>query len=325
MEYDVITIGAATRDVFLKSKNFKPQAVDAGKVLSFPLGSKNEVDEIFLSTGGGATNAAVTFARQDLKTACVVRVGDDAIGKDILNDLKKEGISGSFAQKDKRPETGYSTLITATDGSRIILVKRGVSADIKFSDINLSKLRAKWFYISSLAGNLTLLSNLLNYAKKNNIYVAFNPGSKELKAGLSKLKPLFKKVHVLILNQDEAAELLKIPFEKETEIFQALDGMISDIVVMTKGPKGVSVSDGKDIYCAGIPKSPIVERTGAGDAFGSGFVSALLHGNDISYAIQTGTANSTSVIQYYSAKTGILKKGKWGKYSKVKVSKDVCY
>jgi len=322
--YDIITIGAATRDVFLESKNFKPtkdKNSPSGESLVFHLGSKNEVDRVYVSTGGGATNAAVSFLRQGLKASCISRVGSDSFADEIISELTKEGVDCSLIQKDKRPETAYSTIVTAVDGSRSIFVRRGVSADLKFSEIDKNKLKTRWFYITSLAGNLDLLKKILNYAKKNNISVAFNPGSKELQAGLEKLAPLFNKVDILILNEDEASELTGIHFKKEKEIFKFMDDIVDGILVMTKGEKGVSVSDGKDIYSAGIPKSPVIERTGAGDAFGSGFLSAILQKKDLSYAVQLATANSTSVIQYFSAKTGILKKGKWGKYPKVKVSK----
>ncbi len=322
MKYDIVTIGSATRDIFLESKNFKPKKdknSPSGESLIFHLGSKNEVDKVHVSTGGGATNAAVSFARQGLKVSCISRVGSDSFANEIFSELSKEGVDCSFIQKDKKPETGYSTIITAINGSRAIFVRRGVSASIKFSQ--KAKIDTEWFYISSLAGNLSLLEKILNYAKKNNISVAFNPGSKELETGLKKLAPLFNKIDVLVLNEDEASELTKIPFEKEEKIFKFMDEIVDGILVMTKGPKGVSVSDGKHIYSAGISKSPVVERTGAGDAFGAGFVAALLHKKDLSYAIQLATANAGSVIQYFSAKTGLLKKGRWGKHPKVKVSK----
>ncbi len=323
MKYDVVTIGAATRDVFLKA-NIKPQ-IDKKSIthesICFPLGSKNEIEEIFISTGGGATNAAVTFARQGLKVSCISRIGSDKTGQEILHELKKEKVDTSLIQKDKKPKTGYSTIIVANDGSRVILVRRGVSADIKFSQINLDKIKTKWFYITSLAGNLNLLKKILTYAQKNGIKTALNPGSRELKEGIGKLRPIFKKVDVLVLNQDEASALLGIPFEKEYKIFRELDKMVTHIAVMTKGKNGVSVFDGEYIYSASTPNSPVIERTGAGDAFGSGFVSYLARGKPIEEAIQFAVANSTSVIQYFSAKTGILKKGSFGKYKKVKVIK----
>jgi len=63
------------------------------------------------------------------------------------------------------------------------------------------------------------------------------------------------------------------------------------------------------------------EKTGAGDAFGSGFLSGLLQKNDIEYAIQLATANATSCIQKIGAKNGLLKKDEWGSWPKVKVRK----
>jgi len=326
--YDVITIGAATRDVFLKSKKISPHK-DAhyrnGTAICFDTDSKNELDMVYLATGGGATNAAVSFSRQGLRAACIVRIGSDETGEDVIKALKKEKVSTEFIQKDKKPETGYSTIITATDGSRVVLVKRGVASDVKFSEINLKKFKTKWVYISSLGGNLTLLSKILNYTHKNNIKTAWNPGKKELQAGLTKLKPFLKKVNVFMVNEEEASELTGLPLKKESEIFKKLDSMVKEINVMTKGPNGVSVFDGKHVYCAGVPKSTVIERTGAGDAFGAGFVAALAKGKDISYAIQLATANSTSVVQYYSAKTGLLKKNEWGRWPRVKVLKDMCY
>lgn len=61
----VISVGAAVQDVFLQGELFKPQHEPEGDVEEFMLGSKNEVEHVIFSTGGGATNASVTFARQD--------------------------------------------------------------------------------------------------------------------------------------------------------------------------------------------------------------------------------------------------------------------
>ena len=63
----------------------------------------------------------------------------------------------------------------------------------------------------------------------------------------------------------------------------------------------------------------MVDRTGAGDAFGSAFTSGYIETGDISHAIQLGTANATSILQEFGATNGILKKGEWGEWSKVKV------
>jgi sugar/nucleoside kinase (ribokinase family) len=124
-------------------------------------------------------------------------------------------------------------------------------------------------------------------------------------------------------NEDEAAFIADTEYkqEKEKEIFEKLDEIVRGVVVMTKGPRGVEVSNGEKHWRAGIPDSPVIDRTGAGDSFGSGFVSGYIQKNgDICHAIQLGTANATSVVQYFGAKKGLLKKGEWGKWPKIKVN-----
>ncbi|MCR4323174.1 MAG: carbohydrate kinase family protein [Candidatus Azambacteria bacterium] len=325
--YDVITIGAATRDVFLLSDNFrvaKDMHLSAlGEVLYFNLGSKNELKEVILTTGGGATNAAVTFARQGLKTACICRVGDEESGHDVVRALKNEGIATELIQHDKKSSTAYSTILTTQKGERVILTKRGASDHIDARGISSAHLRAKWLYISSVAGDIALLRAVCAIAHANGIRIACNPGARELEKGLRVLEPVLRAVDVLFVNQEEAAQLTSIPYSKENAIFQKLDEIVRGIVVMTKGPKGVVVSDGKKIYKAGIPRAPIVGRTGAGDAFGSGFIAALAQEKPISLAIQLGTANATSVVQHLSAKRGILHKGKWGTWARVAVKEGI--
>lgn len=91
---------------------------------------------------------------------------------------------------------------------------------------------------------------------------------------------------------------------------------------MTKGPEGVVVSDNTHIYRAGIPKSDMIDRTGAGDAFGSAFTAGYIEKGNIGHAIQLATANATAVLQEIGAANGLLKKGEWGEWEKVRVSKE---
>jgi len=84
---DVITIGTATRDCFLQSPDFKvirSSRFVTGQAECFALGSKIEVPFIIFTTGGGAANAAVTFARQGLKAGCLAKIGKDLAGEGRL-------------------------------------------------------------------------------------------------------------------------------------------------------------------------------------------------------------------------------------------------
>jgi len=113
-----------------------------------------------------------------------------------------------------------------------------------------------------------------------------------------------------VLNEGEAATLTGISFENPEKVFKALDDLVPGIVAVTSGDKGATVSDGKSIYTAGIfPEQRIVDRTGAGDAFGAGFVAGLMRsGGDIKYSIRLASANATSVVENLGASEGALTK-----------------
>ena len=307
--YDVITIGTATQDVFLTSPAFK--------VLNFALGEKIEVDKPIFTTGGGAANAAVTFGRQGFKTNALIKIGFDESGNNILKELKKEKIA-PLAIREKDKTTAYSVILLTRAGERTILTYRGASEDLKIKEIPFNRLQSRWVYISPGRISYPVIEKLFNYFSKNKTLVAFNPSKYYLDMGIKKLMPLLNRTKVAILNREEGARLTGVNYRKEKEIFKKLDKVIDGIAIMTEGDKGVMVSDGKNIYKAGIFKGKLVDRTGAGDAFGSGFVAGLMRFQKfdkatIKYAIRLASANATSVIEKIGAKEGILTKAEFQK------------
>lgn len=315
----VITIGTATQDVFLESSSFaafKDPYLNARAGFSegaecFALGSKIEVERLTLTTGGGATNAAVTFARQGIKTKCLMEIGADSIGDEIVSEMKREHVD-PIVIRNKKLMTGYSTLLLTPTGERTVLVYRGASSDLHIPNKLFGRLRADWAYI--VPGNISFgtIAKIVNHFKKTGTKIALNPSSHYLGLGIKKLKPLLNSVSVFIVNREEASKLTGVPFAEEARIFKVLDKYIDGIAVMTDGPRGVFVSDGKIKFHAGAFKErAIVNRTGAGDAFGSGFVSALVKSgstsrDSIREAIRLGSANATSIVEHMGAKRGIL-------------------
>ena len=191
--YDIITFGSATRDAFFFSADFKiirNKNFLTGKALAMNLGAKIEIDDVVFTTGGGGTNTAVSFSKLGFKVAYAGQVGDDISGQHILEELKQNNVNISFAITDKKQKTAYSVILSSKDWGRTILVYRGASSYIDSKKINWSKLKSKWFYISSLNGNFDLLEKIFEHAEKNKIKIAFNPGSRELEN--SKIKPLLQ-------------------------------------------------------------------------------------------------------------------------------------
>lgn len=324
MFYNIITFGSGTRDIYLISNSFKiigEKKFITQKGLCLSFGSKIEAKDIFFRTGGGGTNTASTFKNQGFKVAFCGMVGNDLAGQEIINELKERGIETNFVKKTKEKPTNFSVILTYPGKERTILVYRGASGILRKKDIPINKLKAKWLYLAPLSGKLcNLFETLVNWAKKNNIKIAVNPGNSQILLPQYKLKRIFNKIDILILNQEEASLLTKISYQKEKEIFKKIDNLVDGIVVMTKGPEGVVVSDGKYLYQAKILKTKVIDRTGAGDSFGAGFVSGFIQKKgDIEYAIQLAIANSAACLKKWGAKEGLLKKGE--RWRKVRVRK----
>lgn len=312
MAHDIITIGSATRDATFRSKNFKllkNKEFLTGRGLGFDLGTKIAVDDVFFSIGGAGTNTAVTFSRQGFKTAAIVRVGEDVAGDAIRRELKQEKVDTRFIQHDPELNTAYSIILEHSSGERTILTHRGANNKLNSRDIPWKKLKSKWIYLSSLSADMGIVKGAVGLKKKYGTKIAWNPGGNDLRLGLLKLKPHLKNIDVFIVNQEEASRLLGIPYKNVKQIFTKFDEVIDGLAVMTRGPKGVLVSDGKILWEAGIFKEKkVVDRTGAGDSFGSGFIAGLMQKSNVKHALRLASANATSKVELMGAKTGLLTK-----------------
>ncbi|MFA6100523.1 MAG: carbohydrate kinase family protein [Candidatus Paceibacterota bacterium] len=322
--FDVTTIGSVTRDAFFEVPSF-PTIVDkktsSGKAFLLPLGDKFDVENVFFTIGGNAANASVTFARQGLETACVGRRGGDMSGEGIVRRLIKEAVETKFLSTDGRLPTSYSVLLVK-GGERTILNYHGASNNFGLRDVPFSKLKSAWWYVSLAGDSSKMYPALMAHAIKNNIAVAFNPSGYHLMRHRADILRSLKNLSLLALNEEEAALLVGIPFSRSHDVYTKLARLMPHgIVVITNGSKGVAVSDGKRLCHAGIFKEKkLVDRTGAGDAFGSAFVAALIQcgigkknigsvtQKQIGEAIRVASANATAVVERYGATEGILSK-----------------
>jgi len=298
--FDVISIGAAIVDIFVKSDEF----ILDNNLLSLKASSKNEISQNLITSGGGATNSAVSFSRLGLKSIPVSLIGTDHLCNFITGDLKTNKISPNLLIKDSSNPTDFSIILVAPDGSRSILTNRGNSR-LEESQIDWNKLaKTKWFYITSLEGNLDLLEKLIGFAKENNIKIAINPGNQEL-AKPKKIIPLLKFVDFLLLNRTEGEMLTELEFDND-QFWPKLLSFKPQIIAVTDGRNGAYVITPNSHLFSPIITIKPVDETGAGDAFGSAFVAGLIHKLDPQQALFWGIKNSASVVTKLGAKSGLL-------------------
>lgn len=307
--YDVVTIGAATLDIFMRSDKFRvveSPDIPGGIAMCEVYGGKMEVEEVTMLSGGGATNTAVSFARKDLKTAVIAEMGNDPQALLIHRDLEEAQVDTRFLIQEKDETTAVSVVLIAADGGRSIMVHRGASAMLDSRDLPLEDLETRWVHISSLGGRVDLLKTILEWAKTKKVRVSINPGTKEIEQR-EKLLKLLPMAEILFLNRDEAKLLWQIDFGDEGlwSGKQALPG--ARVSVITDGKRGGKASiEGKIHFFEGKKLKKIIDSTGAGDAFASGMVAGVLYGKTYEQSLEWGIKNATGVIKHVGAKKGLL-------------------
>ena len=303
----IITIGKATQDVFVRSANVYKQQRHKGVMYEqLPVGQKLDLDEVIFSTGGNVTNAAVTFARQGLHSRYMWCIGTDVASESILQSLDKESIdTTNVVQKDDY-RASYSLVLMLEGGERTILNYKGTKLPSNTRDLDFSVIETgDWLYLSSL-GDMELLEKIISRAAKHGVKVMLNPAGVELKEA-DKLRALLDDVEILAVNKEEAQQI--VSGESMEELVRHAQHYCK-VVIVSDGPNGAFASDGKTIIEAGMYEDvPVVDRTGGGDAFGSGFLSQYAQGKSLKESMVFASANSTSVVTKIGAKEGILHSG----------------
>ncbi|MCF7871471.1 carbohydrate kinase family protein [Candidatus Woesearchaeota archaeon] len=269
----------------------------------YPVGEKILVNHLEHQIGGGGTNTAVSFSRLGLRTGYVGVIGKDDEGLKVFRLLKKEnvhflGVLGKV--------TGLSVVLDSLHDDRTILTYKGCNDSLRFKDIVKANLKTKWFYFSSMVGeSFDALNDLALFAESARIKVVFNPSSYLVKKGAAYLNNILSRCHCLILNKDEARVLSGKKDIKS--ILKFLKTHVKDLVVVTDGKNGAWCYDGDLVLQSkSSNKLKIVETTGAGDAFASGFTSGLVLGKNLKAAFKMGFIQAESVIQSYGAKNKLL-------------------
>jgi len=303
----IVTIGKAAQDVFLRSAEAFQELRHKGVLYEqVPVGQKLDLDEVVFATGGNVTNAAVTFARQGLHSRYSWCLGTDGASEAILQALDKDGVDTSHVVQKDHYHASYSAILMLEGGERTILNYKGVMPTATSHDLDLSVIdEGDWVYVSSL-GDIDLLERIISRAAKHGVKVMLNPAGSELKE-MDKLKGLLEDVEVLAVNKEEAQQIVS----GETLEELVRHGFhYCPVVIVSDGPNGAMATDGTTTVMAGMYEDvPVVDRTGGGDAFGSGFLSYYAQGKSLKESMIFASANSTSVVTKIGAKEGILHKG----------------
>ena len=301
--FDIITFGSAVIDIFVDT-----DVKEKGKLIAYDIGSKILIKDLKFNIGGGGTNTAVAFSRLGLKTGYIGKLDNDFGGNKVLNLLKDEKITflGKVVTKNNMLG-GYSIILDSKENDRTILTYKGLNDSIKLSDLDIKQLQTRWLYLSSLLDDsFKTQKDLANGLYKNGVKIAFNPSEYLIK--VLDLMPILKITEILILNKEEAELLCQKNKVHEKDLLKGLHSLGPRIVVITNKDKEVLAYDGQKKYSLIPHKIKVRERTGAGDAFASGFVAGQIAEKSIVDSLNLGLQESESVIGHQGAKIGLIKR-----------------
>ena len=309
-KYDLISIGDCTIDAFIRLHEASVHCDLDNKncQLCISYADKVPYEELRVVPGvGNSSNVAVGTARLGLKSAAFTAIGGDYFGQQILDVYKHERVSQEFVRINKNLPTNYHFVLNYR-AERTILIKHQA---YQYFEPRLVD-GAGWIYFSSMGENtLPFHKKLGAHLKKHpEVKMGFNPGTFQLKLGAAKLKDIYRKTHTLFVNREEAQRILRTKTKNIKILLQGLHRLGPKIVAITDGPDGSFASDGENQYFMPIypDPAPPFERTGAGDAFSTGFMAALAYGLPITEALRWAPANSMNVVQYTGAQEGLLNK-----------------
>jgi len=311
---DVMCIGDIVTDAFIKL--IDDEAVtyqnEEGKWLAMKFGTKLPFDHVeILEAVGNAANAAVSFSRLGLNTSFVTNVGGDEAGRGMIRALQKEGVDDRFVRINGTKKSNYHYVLWYKE-ERTILIKHE-EYDYHWPSLKPAE-TPKWVYFSSISEKaIEYHDYVADWLEANpEVKLAFQPGTFQMEAGVERLKRIYARSEVVILNREEAVFVTGGDYNNLHDLMDRLHGFGVKIVVITDGPDGAYASDGQQRLQMPLypDPAPPKERTGAGDAFASTFVAALAKGNTIEGALQWAPINSMSVVQETGAQAGLLNEEK---------------
>jgi sugar/nucleoside kinase (ribokinase family) len=325
----IICIGSSCKDTFFPTEEGiivdTPNDLMAQKKISFELGAKYKINQVYEAPGGCAANVSQGLARLGIRVGIFTKIGDDDSGKWIINELKKEGVETGLVQWDKNCRTDFSAIIVDTKTKdHIVFWNRDSNEKLEIIPEKISG--SEWIFVSALNGDWrSHLDVIIETAKKKNIKIAFNPGQKNIHDDAVKIFQAIKECQILVLNKDEAIEIISqveyrgnesVNLNSEVFLVKEFFKLGCEAVAITDGSRGAWGCAGQNIYfCPGI-KLDAVDTLGAGDAFMGGFLAAYLQERNIQECLQWGAANGSNVAKFYGAKEGLLGK------KEIKIKKD---
>ena len=257
---DIVGIGASTLDRFI--------VVD-----HFPTG--REVQQAIASTtdgGGPVATALATAGKYGSCTVMIDRIGDDMVGRYILEDFQKYNVNTESIQVDADTKSGTATiLVKEKTGERAVFFERSTAPDPEFlSDYQGLIENASIVHINGRHRHL--MRTAIDIARQSGIIISLDGGAQRYD---DDMRPITESSHVVIVARDYAEKYTGATnLEEACCIIHDRGALIAGVTDGANGSYFVW-PDGTAYRCQPFPQASVVDTTGAGDSFHGAFLSKL--------------------------------------------------
>jgi ribokinase len=288
------------------------EAGPSGRRLVLPFGAKLSCDvTTTVAAGGNSANVAVACARLGLRVALAAYAGTDSAGREAVHALQAEGVDASLVRLDPSVPTNRN-FVLRVGHERTILVHHE-QHDYHWPHLRPTEI-PPWLFLSSVGRDAHAyedqIADWLDTAPQ--VSLAFEPGTLQIARGAPAMARLYRRSSLVVCNREEAATLTGGTADEP--LGDLLDRMLAlgpARVVITDGSSGACGTDGTRTFVVPVfpDDGPVVDRTGAGDAFAATLVACVASGLSLDQALARAPVNSMRVVQQVGAQAGLLRGG----------------
>lgn len=250
------------------------------------------------SPGGSAANTIVGLSRLGCSTSFIGKIAEDDDGDLIEYNLAINGVYANNLIYSETGSTGKCLGFVDDNGERCLYIDPGVNDEIKIDEINpLNIMRCKIMHYTSFVGDsFKTQIELLEMLNENTI-LSFDPGMLYVQKGFDELKPILDRTDILLINESELRLLCNNDKDSLKDLAIGFLELGIGTVVVKQGAKGVFAMDNSTDCFVEAYKSDVVDTTGAGDSFNSGFLYSFLKGYDLEKSCKIGNWVASKSIE----------------------------
>ena len=305
----ILGIGNAIVDVLCKVED--QYLVDNGLTKStMKLIDETELQKL-LSTlkientvsGGSVANSIVGLSQLGNKVGFIGKVTDDNLGQKYEDGLKKENVNFYYSKKKETLPTGTCLILITPDSERTMCTFLGTAGKINANDVDIISVKNSEMiflegYLWDEGDPKSAFDRAINNSKKVAMSLSDLFCVERHKASFLDL--VKNKIDITFANEQEITSLLNV---KNFEEVVSFSKQIGKTIIITRGEKG-SIAINKDtiIECNIQKNLKIIDLTGAGDLFASGYLHGYINNLTVKESLIKGTEMSSRVIQQIGAR-----------------------